>query len=37
MKKCIAAVAAVIMFLAAQTARADASYQTSYQITGGSL
>lgn len=36
MRKCIAAVA-VVMFLAAQTARADASYQTSYQITGGSL
>lgn len=36
MKKCIAAMA-VVMLLAAQTARADASYQKSYQITGGSL
>lgn len=36
MKKCIAAMA-VVMLLAAQSARADASYQMSYQITGGSL
>ena len=36
MKKGIAALALSVL-LAAQAARADASYQTTYQITGGTL